>query len=89
MAGQRPLDFLRVDGLAAGEEPVVATPDDRQVPLVIHVSQVPGGEPAIAGHGTLQAPALYVAYEQGLSGQLDLPLMADPEPAVRQAAFPR
>ena len=23
MVGQRPLDFLRVDGLAAGEEPVV------------------------------------------------------------------
>ena len=84
MVGQRPLDFLRVDGLAAGEEPVVATPDDRQVPLVIHVSQVPGGEPAIAGHGTLQAPALDIAHEQRLAGQLDLPLIADPEPAVRQ-----
>ena len=37
-----------------------------------------------SGNGPAQVATFHIAHEQGLSGQLDLPLMADPEPAVRQ-----
>ena len=84
MIGQRALDLFRVNGLAAGKEPVVAAPDDGQVAVLVYAAEVAGGEPAVVGQGTSHAVALDVAHEQGLSGQLDLPLVPDPQLPVRQ-----
>ena len=51
MARERVLDLARVHVVAAGDDQLLARPDDAQVAVAVELAEVAGAEPAVGGEG--------------------------------------